>query len=172
MEDYAEELVAVETVPPKEKKKRPVREKYMDILKKNADPEAVLEEIMDQKVSVRLRDILVTSESLQKLLFKGVTQKDVPTARVGAIGMRRQEKTYAASTPKLHVRIGTEQSPVLAMLDSGAEVNVITRAVADELGLPIRTDLLLALKTVSGDSRRFDGACEDVEINVGGVINY
>ena len=47
MEDYAEELVAVETVPPKEKKKRPVREKYMDILKKNADPEAVLEEIMD-----------------------------------------------------------------------------------------------------------------------------
>ena len=72
----------------------------------------------------------------------------------------------------MHVRVGAEPKPVLAMIDSGAEVNVITRAVADELGLPIRTDLLLALKAISGDSRRFDGACEDVEINIGGVINY
>jgi len=40
--------------------------------------------------------------------------------------MRRQEKTYAATTPKMHVRVGAEPKPVLAMIDSGAEVNVIT----------------------------------------------
>ena len=58
------------------------------------------------------------------------------------------------------------------MLDTGAEVNVITQAAADELGLPVRTDLLLALKAVSGDTRVFDGACEDVEIDIGGVVNH
>jgi hypothetical protein len=58
------------------------------------------------------------------------------------------------------------------MLDTGAEVNVITRSAAEELGLPVRTDLLLALKAVSGDTRAFDRACEDVEIDIRGVINY
>src|ERR1700730_12800013 len=59
-----------------------------------------------------------------------------------------------------------------AMLDTGAEVNVITCSVAEELGLPIRTDLLLALKAVSSDTRVFDGTCEDVEIDIGEVVNY
>jgi len=57
-------------------------------------------------------------------------------------------------------------------LDTGAKVNVITRAAADELGLPVRTDLLLALKAVSRDTRVFNGACEDVEIDIRGVVNY
>jgi len=37
------------------------------------------------------------------------------------------------------------------MLDIKVEVNVIIRAVADELGLLVRTDLLLVLKAVSRD---------------------
>ena len=57
------------------------------------------------------------------------------------------------------------------MLDTSAKVNVITQIVANDLGLLVQTDLLLALKTVSGDSRVFDSACEDVEIDVGGVVN-
>jgi len=58
------------------------------------------------------------------------------------------------------------------MLDIKAEVNVITWAVADELGLPVRTDLLLALKAVSKDTRVFNRACEDVEIDIRGVVNH
>jgi len=58
------------------------------------------------------------------------------------------------------------------MLDIEAEVNVITRAAADELGLPVRTDLLLALKAVSRDTRVFNRACKDIEIDIRGVVNY
>ena len=58
------------------------------------------------------------------------------------------------------------------MLNTRAEVNVITRAAANELGLLVCTDLLLALKAVSGDTRVFDRACEDVKINIRGVVNY
>ena len=58
------------------------------------------------------------------------------------------------------------------MLDTRAKVNVITRLAAEELGLPIRMDMLLALKAVSGDTRVFDGAYEDVEIDIGGVVNH
>jgi len=58
------------------------------------------------------------------------------------------------------------------MLDIEVEVNVITRAAADKLGLPVRTDLLLALKAVSRDIRVFNGACKDIEIDIRGVVNY
>ena len=59
-----------------------------------------------------------------------------------------------------------------AMLNTRAKVNVITRAVANKLRLLVCTDLLLALKAVSRDTRVFDKACEDVKIDIRGVVNY
>jgi hypothetical protein len=109
------------------------------------------------------------------LLFKGVpvqAEAKVPTASVGSVGARRQrtERAYAARTPKLLVKV--DGTPTQAILDTRAEVNVITRAAVDELRLLVCTDLLLALKAVSGDTRVFDRACEDVEINIRGVVNH
>ena len=123
---------------------------------------------MKQPVTIKLQDLLACSPTFANLLFKGVPKEGIsmPSAKVGSIGLRQrhrnQEKMYAAKTPKLLVKI--DGTSAKAMLDTGAEVNVITRSAAEELGLPIRTDLLLALKAVSGDTRVFDGACEDVEI--------
>jgi len=58
------------------------------------------------------------------------------------------------------------------MLNTRAKVNVIKRAVANELGLLVCTNLLLALKAVLGDTRVFNKACENVEINIKGVVNH
>jgi len=58
------------------------------------------------------------------------------------------------------------------MLDTRAKVNVIEKAVANELGLLVCTNLLLALKAVLRDTRVFDKACENVKINIKGVVNY
>jgi hypothetical protein len=45
------------------------------------------------------------------------------------------------------------------------------RDIVDKARLTIRTNLILALKAVSGKRRRFDGACEDIEINIGNIAN-
>jgi hypothetical protein len=58
------------------------------------------------------------------------------------------------------------------MLDTRAEVNVITKAVANKLGLLVCTNLFLVLKAVFKDTRVFDRACEDVEIDIKGLVNY
>jgi len=58
------------------------------------------------------------------------------------------------------------------MLDTRAKVNVITRAAIDKLRLLVCTDLLLALKVVSKDTRVFDRACKDIKINVRKVVNH
>ena len=58
------------------------------------------------------------------------------------------------------------------MLDTRAKVNVIEKAVVDELRLLVCTNLFLVLKAVLGNTRVFDKACEDVKINIKGVVNY
>jgi len=58
------------------------------------------------------------------------------------------------------------------MLDTRTKVNVIKRAKANKLRLLVYTDLLLALKAILRDTRVFDKACEDVKINIRGIVNY
>jgi hypothetical protein len=72
------------------------------------------------------------------------------TVSIGLIRLRQRTKqTYAAKTLKLLVKIN--KALTQALLDTKAKVNVITRAVANKLGLLVCTDLLLALKAVLGD---------------------
>ena len=59
-----------------------------------------------------------------------------------------------------------------AMLDTRAKVNVIKRVVVNELGLLVCTNLFLVLKAVLRDTRVFNKACEDVKINIKGIVNY
>jgi hypothetical protein len=63
---------------------------------------------------------------------------------------QRTEQAYATKTPKLLVKV--DRALTLAMLDTRAKVNVITRATANELGLLVCTNLLLALKAVLGNT--------------------
>ena len=58
------------------------------------------------------------------------------------------------------------------ILNTRAKVNVIKRAAANKLRLLVYTNLFLVLKAVSRDTRVFDKACEDVKINIRGVVNY
>ena len=104
-------------MPPEERKKektpekvKPIRKtvprkKYMDVLKEEQNPEALLKEIMDQRVNIRLRDIITSSESLMKLMFRNLPinrgDEDIPVAKVGATALLKPERAYAAATPRI-----------------------------------------------------------------------
>jgi hypothetical protein len=169
-------LVQVKDNPEKKQKLRTPRKKYLDIIKENTNPETVFDEVIKQPVMIKLQDLFTCSPMFTRLLFKGVTmlkeEISIPSAKVGSIGLchRYQEKTYTAKTSKLSVKV--DRTTTRAMLDTGAEVNVITCSAAEELELPVQTDLLLALKAVSGDTQVFDRVCEDVEIDIGDVVNH
>jgi hypothetical protein len=99
------------------------------------------------------------------------TKAEVLTASVRLIRLKqRTEQAYVTKTLKLLVKVN--RLPTQAMLDTRAKVNVITKAVANELRLLVCTDLLLALKAVLRDTQVFDKAYEDVEINIRSVVNY
>ena len=104
-------------MPPEERKKektpekvKPIRKtvprkKYMDVLKEEQNPEVLLKEIMDQRVNIRLRDIITSSESLMKLMFRNLPinrgDEDIPVAKVGATALLKPERAYVAATPRI-----------------------------------------------------------------------
>ena len=77
---------------------------------------------------------------------------------------------WIVATPKLPVNIKgpTEAATELAMLDTGAEANVMTYELAKKLGCPILSTENLKLKTVSGQVLQFTGMAKaEVEIEHG-----
>jgi hypothetical protein len=157
------------------RRQRVPKKRYLDMIQDNTNLETVFGKVLKQPVTIKLQDLLACSLAFTKLLFKSVpvqAEAEVPTTSVGSIKAHRQrtEQAYAAKTPKLLVKV--DGASTQAMLDTKAEVNVITRAAVDELGLLVRTDLLLALKAISKDTRVFNRACEDVEIDIRGVVNH
>ena len=58
------------------------------------------------------------------------------------------------------------------MLDTRAKVNIIKRAKVNKLRLLVYINLLLVLKAVLRETRVFNKACKDVEINIKGIVNY
>jgi hypothetical protein len=136
------------------KKQRTLRKRYLDIIRDATDTEAVFDRVIKQLVTIKLQNLLACSFAFTKLLFKTMpvqAEAEVLTISVRLVkSKQRTKQAYAAKTPKLLVKV--DGAPTLAMLDTRAEVNVITKAAADELGLPVCIDLLLALKAVSGDT--------------------
>ena len=51
------------------------------------------------------------------------------------------------------------------------EVHVITRALANKARLTVLTNLVLSLKMVLEEIRRFNRACKDIEVSIGGIVN-
>ena len=92
------------------------------------------------------------------------------TVKVGSIGVRDKtlRKAYICSTPKARVQIAGG-GRYKALLDTGAEVNVMTHSIVKEEGLAMRPYPDVNLVSHSGERRPFLGVCEDVEISIGGV---
>ena len=68
------------------------------------------------------------------------------------------------------VRATIFDTRVKALIDSGAEVCLMSRRVAEIAGLSIRTGQNLSMVAATGHKARFVGVCMDVPIEIGGII--
>jgi gag-polyprotein putative aspartyl protease len=81
--------------------------------------------------------------------------------------IRYVEKLYIAVSLKIVVMIANKF--LLALIDSGAEVIVMSRSLAKNLGLPISKNVVMKMLTSEGRESRFTGLCSDIEIAIGDV---
>jgi len=156
-----------------EKRKR--GEKLSTRLKQAATPQILLEKILNQTVpDITLRELISCSDALRKLMFASTSPvtpsgEEKSKVHVNSLGFDKRELlAYVAATPKVKVSLDQSEG-VTALLDTGAEVNVMTQDLADMLELPIRPEGQMVLVSHTGDVAPFIGVCENVRVRIGRV---
>ena len=123
------------------------REDIAKELGEASDPGALLQKVLDCPASgLTVREVFLNCPSLLSFVFPDMYPDapkasmlpltPTPTVRVSSVGIhdRTEDLVYAAPTPKLKVKVN-EGKLVDALLDTGAEVNVMTSELAKEVGL-------------------------------------
>jgi hypothetical protein len=158
---------------------RPTRrvEKYLDVLKGSANPLELIDKILDNELKgITGREVLACSDMLQKLLFKNMVtatptylkaKPEEDTVAVKTAVLEEVESPFIVTSPKVRVIIGDIE--VVALIDCGAEADIIATRVAERAGLGVRPDPYYGMIGHSGERKKFDGACDNVTVKIGSV---
>jgi hypothetical protein len=153
--------------------------------RKQGDPreEAVVDSMLDSMAPVSFRTFLTYAPAIEKRFFgRFRVQNDedsvIPSAGLNRLGLARhivaerdsEESFLTADTPKVTVTIrGNEKKGTMtALIDSGAELSVISKKEAFMLGLPITHDYQLQISGAIGQSAKVWGCCENVVMAING----
>ena len=144
------------------------------VLKEFVGATMITKRILDLGVNLIVGELLLLAPAVEKQLTKAITEDEAIQFRVNSLDVdSRQETTaahswYSMGSPKTKVCL-EDGSKVLALLDTGAEINVMTKEIMEDAGLAMRRGPRLELVSHTGHSQPFLDLCEDVEVAVGGL---
>jgi len=158
------------------------------LLAGHADPMSVIDRMLQQPLTISWAEALSLSGDLRKFMFgtfndpKANAEKAVEAQiskmraevedeeeHASDVLDKAAEPYYIAASPMVNVNIG--QKRIAALLDSGAEVTVMTADLAWTLGLPISQSFNVNMSAATGKSKKFIGLCEDVPVTVGKITH-
>ena len=146
--------------------------------------------VLKQHVSVPLGDLLaVSKKEVQDDLLEKVRRKRIPvdttmTAKEagwkeGSTQVLKHEDNiprshftrnhWARATTETKVRLGGLSEAVMALIDSGSEINLMSLEVYKQGGWPMTSDHHWRIRAATQSSEELSGACPDVEVSIGGV---
>lgn len=146
------------------------------------DPHEIAQRIFSGQVTLSVEEVVGLSPDIQKVLTQTMAPEKVVRFSINPIELddHALESSFEPKEPKIWYSLGCprtmvtveKSAKVSALLDSGAEVSVMTKKVMNTAGLIMRQGPRLELVTHTGHHCPFIGVCEEVSINVGGLIIY
>jgi len=110
----------------------------------------------------------VKNEPLNNEPLKKELLNKEPDARVYAIKWKEaMRKLYACASPKCKGRIKDIEFEML--IDSGAELCLMSREVFEELGIPIDLSIEWSVRSANSQKTKAYGICHDMLVAVGGI---
>ena len=158
-------------------KKTVKREKHpyvINVLKKSVGATTITKRILNLGVNLTVGELLASMLTIEKQPTKAILEGEALQFCVNALesseGLEARilHSWYSIGSLKAKVRL-EDGSRVTALLDTGAEIHVMTREVIKDAGLAIQRSLKLELVSHPGYSCLFLGFCKDVEVAIGGL---
>jgi hypothetical protein len=143
-------------MPPKVKKPVQKKQQRQPSVIDNVKPYDVSQDILNTPASATLAQMLKYPDQRKRLaeMLKRATQKDA--------NLVESNNQYRTTAMKCHIRI--KNNPVVAVLDSGAAVSIITKSLMKKLGLEIQESSKVVVTTANGDKSRALGQIKNLPI--------
>ena len=127
--------------------------------------------ILDCGVNLTIGELIALVPVIEKQLIKAIfenkaVQFQVNSLESNAIEAKKSHFWYFMGFPKAKIR-HKNVLKLIAFLDTGAEINVMTQEVMEDAGLAIQRDSKLELVSYMCHSHPFLGLCKDIEIVIG-----
>ena len=145
-------------------------------------PVPLIQKILDAPVpGVSVRDLIENCEAVRKAMFKPLKQEMANqlgktlekesgykvTHNVNTTGAHIRDRPYSAQCPKMVIDLNGLAMP--ALLDSGAEVCLMSRKVADLAGIPFVPCDTISITDAGDNSTFICGVCEGASVSIGPV---
>lgn len=119
-----------------ERKKHP---QVVNVLKESVDAITITKRILDLGVNLTIGKLLASAPAIEKQLPKAITKDEVVqfwvnTLKSSIVNARNSQSWYSIGSTKAKVRL-EDGYKVTALLDTGAEINVMTQEVMEDAGL-------------------------------------
>ena len=163
----------LEVTDPKKQVERRKHVRVVNVLKESVGATIITKRILDLGVNLTVGELLASAPAVKKQLTKAISEDEAVKFQVNnlesnVVDARKPHSRYSIGSPKAKVRL-EDGSKVTAALDTGAEINVMTREVMEDAGLAIHRGPKLELVSHTCHCRFFFGFCEDVEVAIGGL---
>ncbi len=146
-------------------------------MKESVNATTITKRILDLGVNLTVGKLLASAVAIEKQLTKAITEDKAVQFRVNTlesstIDTQKAPSWYFMGFLKSIIRL-ENGFKIIALLDTGAEINIMTRKVMENAGLAIRRSPKIELVSHTGYSRLFLGLCEDIEVAIRGLkIRY
>jgi hypothetical protein len=188
-EEPMEDVVTVQpAAPAKPSKEKTPKTSLKKMLAGRTDPKGLVERMLDQTTAITWAELISLSPDFRKILFGSFDDPNVSanqTIEAQTNSMSAQVEIeddfaderghvdsaplYMAATPTAPVKINGQDVP--ALVDSGAEVSVISSDLQQKLQLPVSHTVIVTMSGATGANRRFIGLCEEVPIEINKVVH-
>ncbi len=148
-----------------ERKKHP---RVVNMLKESVSATTITKRILDLGVNLTVGELLASAPAVEKQLTKAIIEDEaiqfrVNTLESSTVDARKTPSWYSIGFPKAKVRL-EDSSKIIALLDTGAKIIVMTREVMEDAGLAMRRGPKLELVFHTGHSRPSLGFCEKLKL--------
>lgn len=143
-------------------------------MKKSIGATTITKQIMDLGVNFTIDELLVSAPAIEKQLIKAISEDKAIQFCINTLGSVEILEAvtsyfcYSMGSPKANVYL-EEGFKVIALLDTGAKINIMTKKLIKETNLAMRRGSKVELVLYTGHSQPFFGVCKDVEVVIGGI---
>ena len=162
-----------EATEPKKQVEKKKHQRVINVLKESVGATTITRRILDLGVNMTVSELLVSAPTVEKQFTKAISEDETVKSRVNtlesnAVDAKTSHSWYSIGSSKSKVRL-EDGSKVTVLLDTGVEINFMTRQVMEDEGFALRLGPKLELISHTGHSCPFLGLCKDVKVAIRGL---